>query len=176
MFTVVGALPDNAHLVYLGAAHNLIGRWCKFSISAEPFPTDLHPDTIRAWRFVSAPGIFDEIAVSGVWQLSQTRFGRVYPLAVLARGITPTPEDAWFDRVAVILQRAIRNIDSLERVKSQIQLLSQQPVRSVPPPKQGARFWLDETVVSELYFKTIQDLAENGFARMLVPQDVEEKT
>ncbi len=124
------------------------------------------PSDIRVWRFAAGEGVFDVSPVAGVWRVSQMRDGKIGPLAILALGSIPIPGDPWYDAAANLVTAAVGHARSadwcLARMRGLPGFVS---VRTHPA---CADFWIDDWEVHELHFTDIQDLADQGFGRMLV--------
>ena len=169
---LIGAVPSEPQPLIFGSTEKLCQRWSRWLDLSRAEFVDADPVESRTWRFLCRPGIFEYACVAGVWRLSRTRGGERRPLALLTSGQVPAVGDPWFDAVSSFLEEAVEGLAPPSLLRRRMARLP--PFAPTEPPDAAALFWIDDWEVHELRFATIQDLAADGFARMLAPRPVEE--
>lgn len=168
-----GAVPTEPRPLAFGGSENLRTRWSRWlSLSTGEFAR-ADPNEGRTWRFLAAAGIFDDEPVAGGWRMSRTREGTRLPLALVTCGAVPAVGASWFDAATTLLADAVEGLAPVPLVRRRMARLP--GFTPAPPPGLAALFWIDDWEVHELHFATIQDLAAEGFARMLAPRLVPEE-
>ena len=102
-----GKIPATGDFVTLNLPRDFIGRWDRWmsmELRDRPDQGELDP---RAWRFLIPGDIFSDQPCAGIWRMSEDRVGRRYPFAIVGIGATPTPDDAWFDAVGMVVEGAV---------------------------------------------------------------------
>ena len=95
--------------------------------------------------------------------MSEDRVGRRYPFAIVGIGATPSPDDAWFDAVGMVVEGAVVDHWSAASIASRLPLL---PALGSAARIQTAKFWSDDWENHDFVFADIHDLAANALPLM----------
>ena len=158
-----GKIPATGDFVTLNLPRDFIGRWDRWmsmELRDRPDQGELDP---RAWRFVVPDGVFSDQPCAGIWRMSEDRVGRRYPFAIVGIGATPSPDDAWFDAVGMVVEGAVVDHWSAASIASRLPLL---PALGSAARIQTAKFWSDDWENHDFVFADIHDLAANALPLM----------
>jgi type VI secretion system protein ImpM len=158
-----GKIPATGDFVAAGLPRVFIDRWDRWmsmELGARPDEGELDS---RVWRFTVPAAIFCDQPCGGVWRMSEDRVGRRYPFAIAAVGVTPSPEDPWFEAAARLAYVTVEEHWSTQQLSHRLGALE--------PPEARRRaetitFWCDDSRINEFGFADIHDLAANGLPSM----------
>ncbi|RWD60250.1 MAG: type VI secretion system-associated protein TagF [Mesorhizobium sp.] len=163
-----GKIPATGDFVAANLPRTFIDRWDRWmSMELRARPDEGELDS-RVWRFIVKGGIFGDQPCAGAWRMSEDRVGRRYPFAIIGIGTTPTPDDAWFDGVASIVDEAVELQRTQSWIAESLANLAAPSDSHGYPNRIG--FWLDDWSVHEFAFSDIHDLAANALPKMRAPR------
>lgn len=160
-----GKAPSAGDFIGRGLPRQLTRRWDRWMELALPGAM-AGGGGGSAWRFVAAPGVFGDDAVSGVFQLSQDRVGRRFPFLVASPGVLAGAADPWFDAAEALVLRSREGQLGPDALAERCEAMPA-PLGPGPVPGGGAAvFWLGREARAPHAFATLAELANGGLTTL----------